>query len=294
MKESKQTVSRIVNIYGNHGLLVNSNNQMHKFMLKSSKTKVYVGDYIKTTQVRDEQILIDQPNERINVVERFDKTGRKQIIATNVSQLLIVIAAQPEPNFLLLDKLLLVSELMNNQATIIYNKNDLHPLTNKRILTYQKLGYKLINISAKTENNVKELFNQLLNQTSFLVGQSGVGKSTITNLLLSSHQLKTKSLSSKSNKGRHTTTTTSMYKINTNSYLIDTPGVENLHPAIKDIQDIQHGFKEMKIHLGRCKYNDCIHISEPHCSVKESLDNDEIELLRYQNYQKLIEDFRQN
>ena len=89
-----------------------------------------------------------------------------------------------------------------------------------------------------------------------MLGPNGVGKSTITNLLLSSHQLKTKSLSSKSNKGRHTTTTTSMYKINTNSYLIDTPGVENLHPAIKDIQDIQHGFKEMKIHLGRCKYND--------------------------------------
>jgi len=292
MKESKQSVSRIANIYGNHGLLIDSNNQTHKFMLKNSKTKLYVGDCIETNEIIDEVTLIDKPKERINVVERFDKLGKKQIVAANVTQLLIVIAPEPQPNFLLLDKLLLVSELMKNQAAIIYNKNDLGRLTDNRILKYKKLGYKLINMSAKSNNNFEQFYKQLMNQTSFLVGQSGVGKSTITNMLLNNQELKTKTLSSKTKKGRHTTSTTSLYQINSKSFLIDTPGVENLHPAIENAQDIQLGFKEMKLHIGKCKYRDCIHISEPLCSVKEHLRKNEIESSRYENYKKLVVDYK--
>ena len=292
MKESKQSISRIANIYGNHGLLIDSDNQTHKFMLKNSKTKLYVGDCIESNEITDEVTLIDKPKERINVVERFDKLGKKQIVAANVTQLLIVIAPEPEPNFLLLDKLLLVSELMKNQASIIYNKNDLGRLEDNRILKYQNLGYKLINMSAKSNNNFEQFYDQLMSQTSFLVGQSGVGKSTITNMLLSNQELKTKTLSSKTNKGRHTTSTTSLYQINLNSYLIDTPGVENLHPAIENSQDIQLGFKEIKMHLGHCKYRDCIHISEPFCSVKDHVNKNEIETSRYENYKKLVEDYK--
>ena len=292
MKESNQSVSRIANIYGNHGLLIDSDNQTHKFMLKNSKTKLYVGDCIETNEILDEVTLIDKPKKRINVVERFDKLGKKQIVAANVTQLLIVIAPEPEPNFLLLDKLLLVSELMKNQASIIYNKIDLSHLEDNRILKYQKLGYKLINMSAKTNNNFDALNDQLMSQTSFLVGQSGVGKSTITNMLLNNKKLKTKALSSKTNKGRHTTSTTSLYQINSKSYLIDTPGVENLHPAIENSQDIQLGFKEIKMHLGNCKYRDCIHISEPFCSVKDHVSKNEIETSRYENYKKLVVDYK--
>ena len=292
MKESNQSVSRIANIYGNHGLLIDSDNQTHKFMLKNSKTKLYVGDCIETNEILDEVTLIDKPKKRINVVERFDKLGKKQIVAANVTQLLIVIAPEPEPNFLLLDKLLLVSELMKNQASIIYNKIDLSHLEDNRILKYQKLGYKLINMSAKTNNNFDALNDQLMSQTSFLVGQSGVGKSTITNMLLNNQKLKTKALSSKTNKGRHTTSTTSLYQINSKSYLIDTPGVENLHPAIENSQDIQLGFKEIKMHLGNCKYRDCIHISEPFCSVKDHVSKNEIETSRYENYKKLVVDYK--
>ena len=292
MKESNQSVSRIANIYGNHGLLIDSDNQTHKFMLKNSKTKLYVGDCIETNEILDEVTLIDKPKKRINVVERFDKLGKKQIVAANVTQLLIVIAPEPEPNFLLLDKLLLVSELMKNQASIIYNKNDLSHLEDNRILKYQKLGYKLINMSAKTNNNFDALNDQLMSQTSFLVGQSGVGKSTITNMLLNNEKLKTKALSSKTNKGRHTTSTTSLYQINSKSYLIDTPGVENLHPAIENSQDIQLGFKEIKMHLGNCKYRDCIHISEPFCSVKDHVSKNEIETSRYEKYKKLVVDYK--
>lgn len=292
MKEPNQSVLRIANIYGNHGLLIDSDNQTHKFMLKNSKTKLYVGDCIETNEILDELTLIDKPKKRINVVERFDKLGKKQIVAANVTQLLIVIAPEPEPNFLLLDKLLLVSELMKNQASIIYNKNDLSHLEDNRILKYQKLGYKLINMSAKTNNNFDALNDQLMSQTSFLVGQSGVGKSTITNMLLNNEKLKTKALSSKTNKGRHTTSTTSLYQINSKSYLIDTPGVENLHPAIENSQDIQLGFKEIKMHLGNCKYRDCIHISEPFCSVKDHVSKNEIETSRYENYKKLVVDYK--
>ena len=178
---------------------------------------------------------------------------------------------------------------MKCQLTIVLNKIDLSVTKIEHELNlYTGLGYELIKISAKTKINEINLTRKLQDHRSVLVGQSGVGKSTITNLLLSSNKIKTRSLSTKSKKGKHPPPATKIHLLNINTFLTDTPGIENLHPSIHLINDIQKGFVEIYQDNFKCKYRDCSHLNEPSCQVKENVSLDNISEQRYENYKKLI------
>ena len=201
----------------------------------------------------------------------------------------MVIAPEPKPNYLLVDKFILISELIECKLVIVLNKSDIKKGSiDHELIQYSNLGYELINISAKFGINTLEFKSILNNHCSLLVGQSGVGKSTITNLLLSSDNIKTRPLSEKSKKGKHTTTTTKIHLLNNESFLIDTPGIENLHPNIKDITDIKKGFIEINGQELKCRYRDCSHLNEPSCIIKDMVETDTISKRRYDNYKKLI------
>ena len=216
----------------------------------------------------------------------------KKNLVNNVSQILLVIAPEPRPNYLLVDKFILISELIKCKLVIVLNKSDIrNDLIIKRLSEYSKIGYELIDISAKFEVNIFKFMNMLNNHSSLLVGQSGVGKSTITNLLLRSDNIKTRPLSEKSKTGKHTTTTTKIHLLNNNSFLIDTPGIENLHPNITNINDIKKGFIEINDHDLKCKYRDCSHLNEPSCVIKDLVEKDKISEQRYINYKKLISSY---
>ena len=181
---------------------------------------------------------------------------------------------------------------MDCNLSIIFNKVDLIENNDHQLQIYQKLDYNVLTISAKEKINLKPLFNLLSQQTTILVGQSGVGKSTIINLLVPKDKIKTEVLSNKNQKGKHTTSTSSMHAVKDNGYLIDTPGVENLNPKILTIKDIETGFREIASLSSECKYRDCIHINEPNCAVNQGLIDNEITTQRYNNYKKLVEEFQ--
>jgi len=279
----------ITELHGNRGLLWNDAIGSIPFITKKQHQGLVVGDFVNYQPLDDYSVVIDNIKQPFNKMERLNKRGVKQSIVNNLTQIILVISPEPRPNYLLIDKFILISELMKCQLTIVLNKIDLSVTKIEHELNlYTSLGYELIKISAKTKINKINLVRKLQDHRSVLVGQSGVGKSTITNLLLSSDKIKTRSLSTKSKKGKHTTTDTKIHLLNTNTFLTDTPGIENLHPNIHLINDIQKGFVEIYQDNFKCKYRDCSHLNEPSCQVKENVSLKKISEQRYENYKKLV------
>jgi len=279
----------ITELHGNRGLLWNDAIGSIPFITKKQHQGLVVGDFVNYQPLDDNSVVIDNIKQPFNKMERLNKRGIKQSIVNNLTQIILVVSPEPKPNYLLIDKFILISELMKCQLTIVLNKIDLSVTKIEHKLNlYTGLGYELIKISAKTKTNKINLVRRLQDHRSVLVGQSGVGKSTITNLLLSSDKIKTRSLSTKSKKGKHTTTATKIHLLNTNTFLTDTPGIENLHPSIHLINDIQKGFVEIYQDNFKCKYRDCSHLNEPSCQVKENVSLKIISEQRYENYKKLV------
>ena len=216
----------VTELHGNRGMLWNSNSGFLPF-LKKKQDKVVIGDFVGYEALDETSVLINKIEPPMNQVERLNKKGSKSNLVNNVTQILLVIAPEPKPNYLLIDKFILISELIECKLVIVLNKSDIkNDHIDQELIQYSKLGYQLINISAKFEMNILGFKNLLNNHCSLLVGQSGVGKSTISNLLLSSNNIKTRPLSEKSKKGKHTTTTTKIHLLDKDSFLIDTPGIE--------------------------------------------------------------------
>ena len=278
----------VTELHGNRGMLWDSVSGFQPF-LKKKQDNVVIGDFVEYEALDESSVLISKIEVPMNQVERLNKKGLKSNLVNNVTQILLVIAPEPKPNYLLVDKFILISELIECKLVIVLNKSDIkEDLIDHELIQYSNLGYELINISAKFGINTLEFKSILNNHCSLLVGQSGVGKSTITNLLLSSDNIKTRRLSEKSKKGKHTTTTTKIHLLNNESFLTDTPGIENLHPNIKDITDIKKGFIEINEQELKCRYRDCSHLKEPSCIIKDMVETDTISKRRYDNYKKLI------
>ena len=278
----------VTELHGNRGMLWNSNSGFIPF-LKKKQDKVVIGDFVGYEALDETSVLINKIEPPMNQVERLNKKGSKSNLVNNVTQILLVIAPEPKPNYLLIDKFILISELIECKLVVVLNKSDIkNDHIDQELIQYSKLGYQLIDISAKFEMNILGFKNLLNNHCSLLVGQSGVGKSTISNLLLSSNNIKTRPLSKKSKKGKHTTTTTKIHLLDKDSFLIDTPGIENLHPNINNITDIKKGFIEINSNELKCKFRDCSHLKEPLCVIKDLVETEKISRQRYDNYKKLV------
>ncbi|SVB10123.1 uncharacterized protein METZ01_LOCUS162977, partial [marine metagenome] len=269
MVDSVNNIGKITSVFGKTGAVESIHGDRLNFLVKSQKLKPVVGDNVHWTRQADGTILVTEILEPNNQLERLNQFGQQQIVASNVTQILLITAPLPKPNFLLIDKFLLISELMDCNLSIIFNKVDLVENNDHQLQIYQKLNYPVVMISAKEKINLGPLFDLFNQQTTVLVGQSGVGKSTIINLLVPKDKIKTEALSNKNQKGKHTTSTSTMHPLENNGYLIDTPGVENLNPKILTIKEIETGFREIASLSSACKYRDCIHINEPNCAVNQ-------------------------
>ena len=283
-------ISIVTELYGNRGLCWNAIDGFQSFILIQKQSNLVIGDRVICNELISDDCTIQKILDQDNSLKKMGSNGVTQNIANNVSNVVIVLSSQPKPNLFLLDKLILIAETNQCKVNIVINKSDLDHVSLKESLNYYlDLGYPISVVSAKEDINKDSLLDILKNESSILLGQSGVGKLTLINWLLKEQTIKTNTLSEKNRRGRHTTTTTKVHIMGDHTYLFDTPGMENLYPDISNKHHIQDGFIEMLSTRNDCKFRDCLHVNEPQCSVKDSMLNSESSKRRHTHYVKILE-----
>ena len=252
---------------------------------------VVVGDRVKLSLSSADQGRIEQLLPRRSVLQRPSRGDQPRPVAANLDTIFAVFASEPVCDFLLLDQYLAICENCNIDAALIFNKIDLpYPaIINEELSDYQALGYQIHRVSARQQIGISQLQQLLIGQTSLFAGQSGVGKSSLTNALLPEKSLKINSVSATTRHGRHTTTAATLYHLPTGGDLIDSPGVAIFGLAGLSEAQLAWGYREFQPYIAQCRFNDCRHVNDKDCAVRSAAESSQISLKRYQRFLKLRE-----
>ena len=250
---------------------------------------VVVGDQVLLSISGPEQGRIEQILPRQSVLHRPSRGDQIRPVAANINTIFVVFAAEPECDFLLIDQYLAICENCNIDAALIFNKIDLPHATavEDELAYYQTLGYRLFKVSAKQSIGLDGLTEALAAQISLFAGQSGVGKSSLSNALLPDKVLKTNTVSETTRHGRHTTTAATLYHLPSGGDLIDSPGVAIFGLAGLSEAQLAWGFREFHPFIEQCRFNDCRHVNDKDCAVRQAAEQGKIAINRYQRYLKL-------
>ncbi len=276
----------IVAAFGRHYEIELADGRLANGFPKGKKSPYAVGDIVDLTA--DGQITGHQP--RKSLLYRSD-AYRQKLIAANVTQLVLVVATEPSFSDLLLSRALIAAEHEGLRTLIVLNKCDLAaalPAAREALAPFVALGYPLLELSAKQD--AAPLIPLLAGETSVLVGQSGMGKSTLTNALVPNIAAATREISTALDSGKHTTTYARMYHlppIPAGGRLIDCPGVQEFGLAHMSLQEIEACFIEFRPLLGACRFRDCRHLAEPDCAIKAAAASGAIHPRRLAHYRQL-------
>ncbi|KIO77933.1 GTPase RsgA [Pedobacter lusitanus] len=266
-----------------------------KFRIKGIQTTnpIAVGDQVDfEMEPNSENGVIYNLHPRKNYIIRksINLSKQAQIIAANIDEaFLVVTLASPRTSLGFIDRFLVTAEAYSIPAVLIFNKLDLYNEDGLEVLAeykniYERLGYPCYEVSAIEGTNMPMIENLLKDKTTLFSGHSGVGKSSLINVLLPGRSIKTGEISEASDKGQHTTTFAEMHTLPFGGYLIDSPGIREL--GIYDIkpEELGHYFREIRDLMHSCKFHNCRHINEPSCAVLEAVKTGEIESSRYESY----------
>lgn len=265
----------------------------------TSTNPIAVGDWVDIDVEKevDATATITEIQPRKNYINRQSPRLKYQqhIIAANVDQsLLIATLKEPRTSQGFIDRFLVVCEMYHVSAIIVFNKTDIYREKEKLKLEqlgnmYTSLKYPVYSVSVEDKTGLDILNDLLKNKTTLISGHSGVGKSTLVNYLLPTQDIKTQDVSGWSGKGMHTTTFATMYDLPNSGRIIDTPGIRELAVTGLDIEELSHYFPEMRERLNKCRYNNCLHINEPDCAIKQAVIDKEIFEERYISYVNILD-----
>ncbi len=273
-----------------------------KFRIQGIKSTnpVAVGDIVDfdlDTKSDVETGVITNIHHRENYIIRKSVNLSKQthIIASNVDQVFLLVTLNNPPTFTaFIDRFLITAEAYGIKAILLFNKIDTYTedeLLEIKFLAamYREIGYDCMGISALKQTNVDAVKKQMEGKVNMFTGHSGVGKSTLVNAIEPDLNLKTKEISTQHMQGQHTTTFAEMYDLTFNAKIIDTPGIKGFGIVDMEREEIGNYFPEFFALKSDCKFNNCLHLEEPKCAVKEALDNDELHWSRYKSYVQIME-----
>jgi ribosome biogenesis GTPase len=265
----------------------------------TSTNPVAVGDIveIESQADTDNSAIIDEIHNRDNYINRQSPRHKHQhhIVAANLDQsLLVATLKEPRTSQGFIDRFLVASEMYHVPAIIVFNKSDLYK--NKEMGKYEQwkqmyetIGYKVLLISAEKREGIEEVMKLFKDKTTLISGHSGVGKSSLLNVIFPGISIKTRDVSGWSGKGQHTTTFAEMYDLPFGGRIIDTPGMREFGLVDITKQELSHYFPEMRDRLNNCQFNNCLHVNEPGCAIKEAVIGGGIHEDRYVSYVNIME-----
>lgn len=279
---------QVVAAFGRQFLVETHDQRVMQCILKGRRTTVACGDRVMVEQTGETEGVIEATDPRSSLFMRAAE-HRQKVIAANISQVAIIVAAAPSFSDELICRALIAAEDQGLKALIALNKNDMIEETaaaRERLAPFKQAGYRVLEMSAK--RNVAVLVEALQGESTVLLGESGMGKSTIVNTIVPDADAATREISSFLDSGRHTTTHARLYRLGPETSLIDCPGLQEFGLAHLDERAIQYGFAEFRPYLGHCRFRDCRHANEPDCAIHAAVDNGKIYSRRLELYRRIL------
>ncbi|MGB5300760.1 MAG: small ribosomal subunit biogenesis GTPase RsgA [Thiogranum sp.] len=279
--------------YGQVSLVEDGNGEVLRCATRRNLPRTVCGDRVLWQASNPREGVIVRVLERNTTLARPDNNERVRPVAANLNQIVVVIACKPSFEYGMLDRYLVAAELIGATPVIVVNKSDLLDTESRakleqRLAIYEDIGYSLLFISTRTTDGLRDLHQQLKSHTSILVGQSGVGKSSLVQALLPDLDIRIGALSQVTGLGRHTTTVTMLYHLPDGGDLIDSPGVRDFSLSPVAVDQLAQGFREFRAYLGQCRFHNCRHASEPGCAVQDAARSGAINQRRLANYRELV------
>lgn len=264
---------------------------------RKAKHPVIAGDHVIWRPTAEGGGIIEQQLPRKNVLAQRKDHKHVKTIAANLDQIVIAFTVKPHYDQTLIDRYIAVSELQGITPVLLATKMDL--VHGEEALAidalsamYRAIGYTVVHSSQLSGEGLSLIGDILKNKTSVLVGQSGVGKSSLANLLLPEAAIKTAELTTRGELGSHTTSRSTLYPLPAGGYLVDSPGVRDFAVWEISAAELANGYIEFRPYLGQCRFNDCQHINEPDCAIKQAVAAGTIHPARYQTYTSCYEAIR--
>lgn len=287
-------LGEVVAAFGRHLRVCTDDRRHWQAVTRGRKADVACGDRVEVRQQSADQCVIERVLERRNLVFRSDQY-RQKLIAANIDQIVIVLATEPGFSEDLLSRALVAAEADDVPALIVLNKIELPPAdaARARVARYAALGYRVVETSLKTApgNALATLRPLLAGRTSVVLGQSGMGKSTLVNLLVPGAAAATREISAKLDSGRHTTTSAQIYQ-GDGFRIVDSPGFQEFGLAHLDPRALENAFIEFRRHLGGCRFYNCKHLDEPGCSIAAAAQAGAIAAGRHALYRQLYSELK--
>ncbi len=260
--------------------------------IKGKRLKPVCGDRVHAEPIAGESDwLITGIDARDNELTRPSARGKVEVLAANIDTLVAVAAPEPKADWYIIDRYLCAAELMGVTGIVAYNKIDLDTESSSampELENYAAIGYDVVSCSAIDGRGLAEIASLLRDRCAIIVGQSGVGKSSIINELIADAAQRTAMVSEKTGEGRHTTVNSVMLSLPAGGSVIDSPGVRDYAPALSSSRLAIDGFREIVARATDCRFANCRHLREPGCAVKAAVESGDIAARRYSSYKRVV------
>ncbi len=283
----------VVAAHGRHYLIELADGSTLPCFPRGKKSELACGDRVQLERSGEAQGVINTILPRSSLLYRSNEF-RQKLIAANVTLVVIVVATEPSFSDELVTRCLIAAESQDIEALIVLNKCDLIerlPDAEAALSPFARLGYSILHLSALGE--VDALRTQLAGQTSVLVGQSGMGKSTLVNTLVPTAGARTREVSEALDSGRHTTTHATLYRLPDGAALIDSPGLQEFGLHHLSRSELEHGFREYRAWQGHCRFRNCRHDREPGCAIREAVEAGDVDASRHDTFLRLCQQSRE-